>query len=70
MVASRGDRKLVNIVRFYLKEVKPFKVKVDAQKFLKMGLKGKELGEAIEKEKARILDEALGERFTQLAPKS
>ena len=70
MVASRGDRKLENIVRFYLKEVKPFKVKVDAQKFLKMGLKGKELGEAIEKEKARILDEALGERFNQVAPKS
>ncbi|HIO42291.1 MAG TPA: CBS domain-containing protein [Aquifex sp.] len=66
LVASKGDRRIENLVRFYLKEVKPFKAKVDVERLKREGLKGKELGKAIEREKMRILDETLKGRFEGL----
>ena len=66
MIASRGGEKAINLARFYLRELKPFKVKVRVDKFKKMGLKGKELGLAIEREKEKLIDEHFGERFNQL----
>ncbi|HIQ26112.1 MAG TPA: CBS domain-containing protein [Aquifex aeolicus] len=69
MVASRGGEKAVDLVRFYLKELKPFKVKVDVEKFKRKGLKDRELGLAIEREREKLIDEIFGKKFNQVALK-
>jgi len=69
IIASKGNGRIENLVRFYLKELKPYRVKVDVKPFLERGLKGKELGEAIEKEKARIVDHLFSKRFEEIREK-
>ena len=66
LVAAKGDRYVENLVRFYLKELKPFKVKVDVEKFKRGGLSGKELGKAIEEEKLKVIDLTFGGKFREL----
>jgi len=66
LVAAKGDRYVENLVRFYLKELKPFKVKVDVEKFKREGLSGKELGKAIEEEKLKFIDLTFGGKFREL----
>ena len=66
IAAVKGGKKIENLVRFYLKEIKPFKVKVDTKPLLERGLKGKELGKEIEKLKNDLLDQRLGEKLEQL----
>ena len=66
MVASKGDRYVEELIRFYLKEVRPFKVKVDVEKFKREGLSGKELGKAIEEEKLKVIDQTFGGKFQEL----
>jgi tRNA nucleotidyltransferase (CCA-adding enzyme) len=71
IVASRTeDKQVEELIKFYLKKLKPYKVKVDIEKFKKMGLKGKELGEAVEREKAKLLDEIFKDEFLKAAKDS
>ena len=66
IAAVKGGKKIENLVRFYLKEIKPFKVKVDTKPLLERGLKGKELGKEIERLKIQMLDEKLKGRFEDI----
>jgi len=66
IAAVKGGERIEKLVRFYLKEIKPFKVKVDVKPLMDRGLKGKELGREIEKLKNQILDEKLSNLLKEL----
>jgi tRNA nucleotidyltransferase (CCA-adding enzyme) len=69
LIATKGGEQIEKLVKFYLKELKPFKVKVDVKPFLQKGLRGKELGEVIEKAKAEIIDRRFGQQFSEIRGK-
>jgi tRNA nucleotidyltransferase (CCA-adding enzyme) len=66
IVASKGSKRTEQLIRFYLDNLKGAKVKVDVEKFKKMGLKGKELGRAIEEEKKKVINRLWGDKFEEL----
>jgi len=64
--AAAAGPPLEKLILFYLKEVKPLKVKVDPGPLKKRGLKGRELGREIEKLKDAELDRALSGKWEAL----
>ena len=67
IAASRTEEEQIKeLLKFYLKELKPYKVKVDVEKFRRMGLRGKELGKTIEGEKEEILNQVFKEKWDKL----
>ncbi|NPA14458.1 MAG: CBS domain-containing protein [Aquificae bacterium] len=66
IVAARSQKPIEEAIVFYLEKLKDFKPKVEVDKYLKQGLKGKELGEAIEKEKSQILDKTFNPQWEEL----
>ena len=70
IVASKGSKKIERLIEFYLQELKPLKVKVDVEKLKKLGLKGKELGTAIEKERESIINSLLEEKLSAIRQES
>ncbi len=67
LAAAAGGEKVEKLVRFYLREVKPLKVKVDVEPLKRKGLKGKDLGKEIERLKDQKLDEILREKWKSIA---
>ena len=70
IVASKGSECTEKLIEFYLKGLKEFKAKVDVEGLKRRGLKGKELGKAVEREKERLINTLLGDRFSEICPKS
>ena len=70
IVASRSSEEVQKIARFYLKELKPYRVKIEVEKFKKMGLKGKELGRVIEEEKLKVIDRRFAPLLERLREES
>jgi hypothetical protein len=64
--AAAAGPPLEKLILFYLKEVKPLKVKVDPGPLKKRGLKGRELGREIEKLKDAELDRTLSGKWEAL----
>ncbi len=70
LVASKGSPKVERLVEFYLSDLKPLKVKVDVEKLKRAGLKGKRLGEAVEREKEKIINRLLGDKLEAIRQES